>query len=70
MTEQLFDILDSDNSPLYHNLAYDAQCHMYYWPESNGFVTDDQIRFNHWSVINGGQYDLPSRYNTNSSWQS
>ena len=63
MKEQLFNILDSDGNRMFNNLAYDSQCHMYYWPESNGFVTDDQIESNHWQVVNGDIYELNARYN-------
>ena len=57
MKHQLYDILTESNDRLYKGLVYDAQCHMYYWPESNGFVTDDQIESNHWVVIESGYYE-------------
>jgi hypothetical protein len=63
MKEQLFDVLDSAGNRLYKNMAYDFQCHMYYWPESNGFITDDQIKSEHWTVIEAGYYELPAKYN-------
>ena len=57
MKEQLFDILDSSDKRMYIDMANDEQCQMYYWPDSNGFVTYDQINSNHWQVIDSGYYD-------------
>ena len=57
MKDTLYDILTYDGKRLYNNMANDEQCQMYFWPESNGFITYDQIDEHNWIVIESGNYD-------------
>jgi hypothetical protein len=54
--ETLYDILDFNGNRLYANYANDAQCEMYYDPDSNGIVHYHTIEKNEWTVIESNNY--------------
>jgi hypothetical protein len=56
--ERLYNVHDANGKRMYIGMAYDSQCKMYYWPESNGFITDDQVKYEHWDIIEAGYYEL------------
>ena len=55
--EQLYDVLGQDGNRMYIGMAYDKQCKMYYWPESSGFITDDQIKYERWTIVEADYYE-------------